>query len=38
MSALNYGDRAALSIGAPGIAKEFSLTPVQTGYLLSAFL
>jgi MFS family permease len=38
MSAINYGDRTALSIGAPAIAKEFGLTPVQVGYLLSSFL
>jgi ACS family glucarate transporter-like MFS transporter len=38
MSALNYGDRAALSVGAPAIAREFALTPVQVGYLLSSFL
>ena len=38
MSAINYGDRTALSIGAPAIAKEFGLSPVQVGYLLSSFL
>ncbi len=38
MAAINYGDRAALSIGAPAIAKEFDLSPVQMGYLLSSFL
>ena len=38
MSAINYGDRAALSIGAPAIAREFALTPVEMGYLLSSFL
>ncbi len=38
MSAINYGDRAALSIGAPAIAQEFALSPVQVGYLLSSFL
>ena len=38
MSAINYGDRAALSIGAPAIAKEFDLSPVQIGYLLSSFM
>jgi MFS family permease len=38
MSAINYGDRTALSIGAPAIAREFGLTPVQVGYLLSSFL
>jgi MFS family permease len=38
MSAINYGDRAALSIGAPAIAKEFGLSPVQIGYVLSSFL
>jgi MFS family permease len=38
MSAINYGDRAALSIGAPTIAQEFHLSPVQVGYLLSSFL
>ncbi len=38
MSAINYGDRAALSIGGPAVAKEFGLTPVQLGYVLSSFL
>jgi ACS family glucarate transporter-like MFS transporter len=38
MSAINYGDRAALSIGGPAIAKEFDLSPVQLGYVLSSFL
>jgi MFS family permease len=38
MSAINYGDRSALSIGGPAIAKEFGLSPVQLGYVLSSFL
>lgn len=38
MSAINYGDRSALSIGGPAIAKEFDLSPVQLGYVLSSFL
>jgi MFS family permease len=38
MSAINYGDRSALSIGAPAVAHEFGLSPVQVGYLLSSFL
>jgi MFS family permease len=38
MSAINYGDRSALSIGGPAIAKEFGLSPIQLGYVLSSFL
>jgi len=38
MSAINYGDRSALSIGGPSIAKEFDLSPIQLGYVLSSFL
>jgi MFS family permease len=38
MSAINYGDRSALSIGGPAIAKEFDLSPIQLGYVLSSFL
>lgn len=38
MSAINYGDRAALSIAGPTIAQEFDLSPLQLGYVLSSFL
>jgi MFS family permease len=38
MSAINYGDRSALSIGGPAVAKEFDLSPIQLGYVLSSFL
>jgi ACS family glucarate transporter-like MFS transporter len=38
MSAINYGDRSALSIGGPAVAKEFDLSPIQLGYLFSSFL
>ncbi|WP_102225895.1 MFS transporter [Acidimangrovimonas sediminis] len=32
-----YADRSILSIAAPGIKKEFGLSAVQLGYVLSAF-
>ena len=32
-----YADRAILSISAPGIKQQFGLSPVQLGYVLSAF-
>src|SRR3954468_394210 len=34
---INYIDRGSLSIAAPVLTKEFSLSPKQLGYLLSAF-
>ena len=35
--AINYMDRGALSVSAPLIAQELSLSPAQMGLLLSAF-
>ena len=34
---INYVDRGSLSVAAPVLSKEFSLTDPQLGYLLSAF-
>jgi len=34
---INYVDRGSLSVAAPVIAKEFSLSDQRLGYLLSAF-
>lgn len=34
----NYVDRVALSVAAPAIAAEYKLSPVQVGYLFSAYL
>lgn len=36
-AAINYIDRSSLSIAAPELAAEFSLSPVQMGTLFSAF-
>ncbi|WP_242010218.1 MFS transporter [Acetobacter conturbans] len=38
MYVISYGDRAALSIAMPDLGKEFSLTPVQMGWVSSSFL
>jgi MFS family permease len=38
MTAINYLDRVNLSVAAGTIAKELSLTPVQLGWIFSAFL
>ncbi|WP_395371080.1 MFS transporter [Komagataeibacter diospyri] len=38
MYAISYGDRAALSIALPSMGREFSLTPVQMGWVSSSFL
>jgi len=38
MTAINYVDRVNLSIGAGSIAKELGLSPIQLGWLFSAFL
>ena len=35
--AINYMDRAAISIAASGLREEFALTPVQMGLIFSAF-
>lgn len=37
VTTLNYADRATFSIAGSAAAKELSLTPVATGYVLSAF-
>lgn len=37
VTTLNYADRATFSIAGGAAAKELSLTPVATGYVLSAF-
>ncbi|MET0743118.1 MAG: MFS transporter, partial [Microvirga sp.] len=34
---INYADRATISIAGPDMAKELGLTPVQMGYVFSAF-
>ncbi|EHH68907.1 MFS transporter [Gluconobacter morbifer] len=38
MYVISYGDRAALSIALPSLGKEFSLSPVQMGWVSSSFL
>lgn len=37
ITAINYGDRATLSITAPAMSADFGFSPVQVGYLFSAF-
>src|ERR1700712_5465093 len=37
LATVAYADRAILSISAPGIKKEFGLSAVELGYILSAF-
>lgn len=37
VTALNYADRAALSIAGPAAAKQFGLSAVAMGYVFSAF-
>ncbi len=37
LSLVNYFDRTILSVAAPGIMREFSLTPTQMGVVFSAF-
>ncbi|KAF1046987.1 MFS transporter [Xylophilus sp.] len=37
LATIAYADRSILSIAAPGIVKEFGLSSVQLGYVLSAF-
>src|SRR3989442_13598664 len=34
---INYVDRGSLSVAAPILSEEFSLSPSKLGYLLSAF-
>jgi MFS transporter, ACS family, D-galactonate transporter len=36
-AAINYIDRGSLSVAAPSLTAELSLSPVQMGFLLSAF-
>jgi len=36
-ASINYVDRGSLSVAAPVLSNELSLSPVQLGYLLSAF-
>ncbi len=36
-AAINYVDRGSLSVAAPRLIEELSLSPVQMGFLLSAF-
>jgi MFS family permease len=38
LQTVNYVDRIALSVAAKSIAGEFSLSPVEVGYLFSSFL
>src|SRR4051812_34210704 len=38
LSVINYFDRTILSVAAPGIMKEFSLSPTSMGAVFSAFL
>lgn len=38
LASIGYVDRVVLSVAAPSIAKEFGLSPVAMGYLLSSFL
>jgi MFS family permease len=38
MTAINYLDRVNLSVAAKTIAEELSLTPIQLGWIFSAFL
>ncbi|MBT9386848.1 MFS transporter [Pseudooceanicola sp. CBS1P-1] len=37
LATVAYADRAILSIAGPGIKAEFGLSPIQLGYILSAF-
>jgi MFS transporter, ACS family, glucarate transporter len=37
LSTIAYADRSVLSIAGSGIRDEFGLTPIQLGYILSAF-
>lgn len=38
LSVVNYFDRTILSVAAPGMMKEFSLSPTSMGAVFSAFL
>lgn len=38
LAAINYADRAVLSVAAPTIAAEFHISTVTLGFLLSCFL
>ena len=37
VTSLNYADRATLGFAAPAISKSMQLSPVQIGYIFSAF-
>src|SRR5215207_11606627 len=37
LAALTYFDRLCISVAAPAIAEEFQFSPVQMGYIFSAF-
>ena len=37
LAALTYLDRLCISVAAPAIAQEFNFSPVQMGYIFSAF-
>jgi ACS family hexuronate transporter-like MFS transporter len=34
---INYGDRIAISVASPAIIEEMNFTPIEWGYILSAF-
>ncbi|SIR60764.1 MFS transporter, ACS family, hexuronate transporter [Peribacillus simplex] len=34
---INYGDRIAISVASPAIIEELNFTPIEWGYILSAF-
>ena len=38
MTLINYFDRTVLSIAMPALIRDFALSPVAVGYLLSAFI
>ena len=38
LTVINYFDRVVLSISMPSLSKEFGLTPISEGWLLSAFI
>lgn len=37
VTTINYADRATISIAGPDIAKDIGLTPIEMGYIFSAF-
>jgi MFS family permease len=38
LTSINYIDRVALSVAAQPIAREFGISPIQLGFLLSSFI